>query len=164
MHANIAPHHGGPTLLLTFVIAQMLQMLPLPEWMQTLRPDWVALVLIYWCIAVPERVGVGIGWLVGLMLDVAQGSLLGQNALALAVVAYLAIRLHQRIRLFPLWQQAVSALLLVTLHLMLVLWIKGATERSAETWAYWLPALSSMLAWPPVFIVLRGLRRAYRVR
>jgi rod shape-determining protein MreD len=98
------------------------------------------------------------------MLDVAHGSLLGQNALALAVVAYLAIRLHQRIRLFPLWQQAVSALLLVTLHLMLVLWVKGATGQSAETWAYWLPALSSMLIWPPVFIILRGLRRGYRVR
>ena len=161
---HIARHHGGATLLLTFIGALMLQMLPLPEWAQALRPDWVALVLIYWCIALPDRVGVGIGWLAGLMLDVAHGALLGQNALALAVVAYLAIRLHQRIRVFPLWQQAVSALLLVTLHLMLVLWLKGATGQSAETWAYWLPALTSMLLWPPTFLILRGLRRAYRVR
>ncbi|HEC19699.1 MAG TPA: rod shape-determining protein MreD [Gammaproteobacteria bacterium] len=161
---HIARHHGGATLLLTFIGALMLQMLPLPEWAQPLRPDWVALVLIYWCIALPDRVGVGIGWLAGLMLDVAHGALLGQNALALAVVAYLAIRLHQRIRVFPLWQQAVSALLLVTLHLMLVLWLKGATGQSAETWAYWLPALTSMLLWPPTFLILRGLRRAYRVR
>ncbi len=164
MSTNIARHHGGLTLLLTFVAALMLQMLPLPDWAQTLRPDWVALVLIYWCIALPERIGVGYGWLAGLMLDVAQGSLLGQNALALAVMAYLAIRLHQRIRLFPLWQQAVSALLLVSLHLMLVLWIKGATEQSSETWAYWLSSLTSMLVWPPMFLILRGLRRAYRVR
>lgn len=164
MSSNIAHHHGGPTLLLTFICALLLQMLPLPEWAQNLRPDWVVLVLIYWCIALPERIGVGYGWLAGLMLDVAQGALLGQNALTLAVVAYLAIRLHQRLRLFPLWQQAVSALLLVTLHLMLVLWIKGATGQSSETWAYWLPALTSMLAWPPLFIILRGLRRGYRVR
>jgi rod shape-determining protein MreD len=164
MHSNIAVHHGGPTLLLTFICALLLQMMPLPEWAETLRPDWVALVLIYWCIAVPERVGVVIGWLAGLMLDVAHGALLGQNALALAVVAYLALRLHKRIRVFPLWQQAVSALLLVTLHLMLVLWIKGAIGQSAETWAYWLPAVTSMIVWPPTFIVLRGLRRAYRVR
>lgn len=164
MPSNIARHHGGATLLFTFVCALVLQMLPLPEWAETLRPDWVALVLIYWCIAVPERVGVGIGWLLGLMLDVAHGTLLGQNALALAVVAYLSLRLHQRIRVFPLWQQAVSALLLVTLHLMLVLWVKGAVSQSAETWAYWLPALTSMLMWPPTFIILRGLRRAYRVR
>lgn len=164
MHPNIARHHGGATLLITFVCAFLLQILPLPEWAETVRPDWVALTLIYWCIALPERVGVGIGWLVGLLLDVAYGSLLGQNALALAVVAYLAIRLHQRIRLFPLWQQAVSVLLLITLHLMLVLWIKGATGQSAETWVYWLPALTSMVLWPAVFIVLRGLRRSYRVR
>ena len=164
MVSNIARHHGGATLLLTFVCALLLQMMPLPDWAQNLRPDWVALVLIYWCIALPERVGVGIGWATGLMLDVAHGALLGQNALALAVVAYLALRLHQRMRLFPLWQQAVSALLLVALHLMLVLWIKGATGHSAETWAYWLPALTSMLAWPPVFMVLRSLRRGYRVR
>jgi len=161
---NIARHHGGATLLLTFIGALMLQMLPLPEWAQNLRPDWVALVLIYWCIALPERVGVGVGWLAGLMLDVAHGALLGQNALTLAVVAYLAVRLHQRIRLFPLWQQAVNALLMVSLHLMLVLWIKGATGQTTETWAYWLPALTSMLIWPVVFIALRGLRRTYRVR
>lgn len=164
MASNIARHHGGATILLSFIFALLLQMFALPDWAETLRPDWVALVMIYWCIALPERVGVGTGWFVGLMLDVANGALLGQNALALAIVAYLALRLHQRIRLFPLWQQSVSVLLLITLHLMLVLWIKGAIGQSAETWAYWLPTLTSMLAWPPTFIILRGLRRNYRVR
>jgi rod shape-determining protein MreD len=164
MVSNIARHHGGPTILISFIFALLLQMFALPAWAETLRPDWIALVLIYWCIALPERVGVGIGWLTGLILDVANGTLLGQNALALAIVAYLAIRLHQRVRLFPLWQQSVSVLLLITLHLMLVLWIKGIVGQSSETWAYWLPALTSMAVWPMVFIVLRGLRRSYRVR
>lgn len=164
MTSNIARHHGGATILLSFVFALLLQMFALPDWAESLRPDWVALVLIYWCIALPGRVGVGTGWLTGLMLDVANGGLLGQNALTLAIVAYLALRLHQRIRLFPLWQQSVSVLLLITLHLMLVLWIKGIVGQSAETWAYWLPALTSMFVWPMVFVVLRGLRRNYRVR
>jgi rod shape-determining protein MreD len=139
-------------------------MVLLPDWAQNLRPDWIALVLIYWCIALPERVGVGVGWLTGLMLDVAGGALLGQNALILAIVAYLAIRLHQRIRIFPVWQQSVSILLLILLHLMLALWIKGTFSQSAETWAYWLPALTSMLLWPVVFTGMRWLRRTYRVR
>lgn len=164
MASNVIQHRGGATILLSFILALLLQMFALPDWAQSLRPDWVALVLIYWCIALPERVGVVIGWLAGLMLDVSNGALLGQNALALAIVAYLALRLHQRIRLFPLWQQSVSVLLLITLHLMLVLWIKGAVGQSTETWAYWLPAVTSMLLWPPVYIVLRGLRRSYRVR
>lgn len=164
MASNIARHHGGATIVISFIFALLLQMIALPDWAVSLRPDWLALVLVYWCIALPERVGVGIGWLTGLILDVANGALLGQNALSLAIVAYLAIRLHQRIRLFPLWQQSVSVLLLITLHLMLVLWIKGSVGQSSETWAYWLPALTSLLAWPLVFTVLRGLRRTYRVR
>ncbi len=161
---NASRHYGGGIIVMSFIVALVAHMVVLPDWAQNLRPDWVALVLIYWCIALPDRVGVGIGWMVGLMLDVAGGALLGQNALTLAIVAYLAIRLHQRIRLFPVWQQSVSVLLLILLHLMLALWIKGALSQSTETWAYWLPALTSMLLWPVVFTGMRWLRRTYRVR
>ena len=149
---------------MSFIVALVAHMIILPDWAQNLRPDWITLVLIYWCIALPERVGVGVGWLVGLMLDVAGGAILGQNALILAIVAYLAIRLHQRIRLFPVWQQSISVLLLILLHLMLALWIKGTFSQSSETWAYWLPALTSMLIWPVIYTVMRWLRRTYRVR
>lgn len=161
---NVSRHYGGGVIAITFVIALVAHMIALPDWAQNLRPDWMALVLIYWCIALPDRVGVGIGWMAGLMLDVAGGALLGQNALILAIVAYLAIRLHQRIRIFPIWQQSVSILMLILLHLMLALWIKGAFSQSAETWAYWLPALTSMLLWPVIFTTMRWLRRTYRVR
>ncbi len=161
---SVVQHQGGNAIFMTFIVALLLQIIALPEWAEAARPEWMAIVLIYWCIAIPERVGIIIAWLAGLTLDVAHGALLGQNALTLAITAYLAIRLHQRIRLFPMWQQAVSILLLVTLHLMLVLWIKGATGQSIETLAYWLPAVTSMLAWPLVFTILRGLRRGYRVR
>jgi rod shape-determining protein MreD len=161
---NASTHYGGGVIAMTFVIALVAYMIMLPDWAQNLRPDWMTLVLIYWCIALPERVGVGIGWLAGLMLDIAGGALLGQNALILAIVAYLAIRLHQRIRIFPIWQQSISVLLLILLHLMLSLWIKGTFSQSAETWAYWLPALTSMILWPVVFTAMRWLRRTYRVR
>jgi len=157
-------HYGGGIIVLSFLVALIAHMILLPDWAESLRPDWITLVLIYWCIALPDRVGVGIGWMAGLMLDVSNGALMGQNALILAIVAYLAIRLHQRLRFFPLWQQSVSVLLLVLLHLMLALWIKGAFSQSTETWAYWLPALSSMLMWPVVFSTLRWMRRTYRVR
>lgn len=161
---SVTQHQGGGLIALTFILALMGHMVALPDWAENLRPDWLILVLIYWCIALPERVGVGIGWLAGLLLDVANGALLGQNAFALAIVAYLAIRLHQRMRLFPLWQQSVSVLLLVLLHLMLVLWVKGAIGQPTGTWAYWLPALTSMLLWPMVFMILRSLRRSYCIR
>jgi rod shape-determining protein MreD len=161
---NVSTHYGGGVIAMSFVVALVAHMVILPDWAQNLRPDWMALVLIYWCIALPERVGVGVGWVVGLMMDVAGGALLGQNALILAIVAYLAIRLHRRIRIFPIWQQSVSVLMLILLHLMLSLWIKGTFSQSTETWAYWLPALTSMLMWPVIFTGMRWLRRTYRVR
>lgn len=161
---SIGQHRGGGVIVLSFIVALALHMLALPDWAEPLRPDWLVLVLVYWCIAIPERVGVIIGWLAGLLLDVANGALLGQNAMILAIVAYLALRLHQRIRVFPLWQQSVSVMLLVALHLMLVLWVKGILGQSIETLAYWLSALSSLFAWPLVYLILRHLRREYRVR
>ena len=161
---NVSQHYGGGVILMSFIIALVAHMIMLPDWAEYLRPAWVTLVLIYWCIALPDRVGVGVGWLAGLMLDVAGGAILGQNALILAIVAYLAIRLHQRLRLFPIWQQSASVLLLVLLHLMLSLWIKGSLSQSTDTWAYWLPAFTSMLMWPVIFSGMRWLRRTYRVR
>lgn len=160
---NLGQHRGGGVIAFSFIVALALQLVALPGWAETLRPDWLALVLIYWSMALPERVGVGIGWLTGLLLDVASGALLGQNALALAIVAYLVLQLHQRLRVFPLWQQSLSLLLLVALHLLLVLWIRGIIGLSIETWTYWLPAVSSLFAWPLVYAALRNLRRAYQV-
>lgn len=159
-----ARRQGGGLILMSFVVALLLHLVALPEFLRPLRPDWVALVLIYWCLALPDRVGVIIGWLAGLMLDVASGALLGQNALTMAIIAFLTLRLHQRVRVFPVWQQALSVLLLVLLHLMLVLWVRGIIGQSAETWSYWLPALASMLIWPLVFSSLRWLRRTYHIQ
>ena len=160
---RLAHHHGGKIIVFSFVAAFILAMLPLPDWAELFRPEWVTLVLIYWCLALPERVGVGIGWLLGLVLDVIHGSLLGQYALGLAVVAYLALQLHQRIRVYPLWQQAFTILMLTALQQMLVLWVKGVTGHSPNTWLYWLPTLTSSLLWPWTFLLLRDLRRRFKV-
>lgn len=161
---TLVRHHGGWVIAFTFVVALMLTMLPLPDWAALFRPEWVAMVLIYWCLALPDRVGVGIGWTAGLLLDVVKGALLGQHALALALVAYLTIHLHQRIRVFPLWQQALFVLLMVALNQMLVLWVKGVIGQPPNSWLYWLPSLTSMLLWPWAFLILRDLRRTFLVR
>ncbi|MGM0593393.1 MAG: rod shape-determining protein MreD [Pseudomonadota bacterium] len=156
-------HHGSWVIALSFVLAMMLTMVPLPEWARHLRPEWVTMVLIYWCMALPERVGVGVGWLAGLFLDVIHGNVLGQYALALALVAYLTLSLHQRLRIYPLPQQALVVLLLLLLQQLLVIWIKGFLGQSPESLLYWLPSLSSTLLWPWLFLILRDLRRHFRV-
>ncbi len=150
-------------ILITFAVAFMLNLLPLPPWLDRFQPDWMALVLIYWCMALPNRVGVGTGWLLGLALDTAQGALLGQHALAMAVVAYLTIRTHQRVRVFPLWQQAPSVLMLLLVNHLLVAWVYGIIGYPPRGFWYLAPALGGMLLWPWVFIVLRDLRRRFGV-
>lgn len=155
---------GGWVILLSFIVSLMLTIIPLPDMLQYLRPEWSALVLLYWCMALPQRIGVGVGWVAGLFLDVLKGALLGQHALGLAVVAYLTLQLHQRIRVYPLWQQALTVLMLLNLYQLLLVWFDGITGQPSKGLAYWLPPLAGMLIWPWIFLLLRHLRRRYKVR
>ncbi len=157
-------HHGGFIILLSFATALLLDIMPLSDGLRPYRPDWVALVLIFWCLALPDRVGVISGWLVGLLLDVLTGTLLGQHALSLCVVAYLCGRLHQQIRVFPLWQQALSVLIFLVIDQLLVLWINSITGRPGPGLSYWLPSLVGALLWPLLYSLLDGLRRGFAVR
>jgi len=154
---------GEWVVLASLAVALTLTVIPLPGWAALLRPEWTALVLIYWCMAIPNRVGVGVAWMTGLALDVLRGGLLGQQALAMCVIAYIVLKLYRRIRVAPLWQQAFSILIMVILYQLLILWIKGITGLSPNLWTYWLPSLTSMLIWPAIFIGLRELRRSYNV-
>lgn len=160
-------HRGRTVIARSFILAMMLTMVPMPSWMpswvDSLRPEWATMVLIYWCMALPQRVGVGIGWVVGLFLDVIHGALLGQYAMALAVVAYITISLHQRLRIYPIMQQALIVLLLILLQQLLVIWVKGFIGQSPDSLLYWMPSLTSMLLWPWLFLLLRDVRRQYRV-
>lgn len=143
----------------SLVIALVLTLIPLPEWARAFRPEWVALVLIYWTMAFPEYVGVGIAWLIGLLVDAALNPLLGSHALGFAITAFISIQMHHRIRVFPLAQQAIVVPLILLPYMSLMLWIKGMTGHPPSTWTYWAPLLSSALLWPWLFITLRALRR-----
>lgn len=161
---NAPARHGGWVIIASVVLALVLTVLPLPDPADELRPEWTALVLIYWCLALPQRVGVGVSWLVGLLQDVLQATLLGAHGLAFALVAFLTMKLHQRIRVFPLWQQALTVLMLLLTVRVLLLWIRGLTGNPGADWSYWLPALIGTLAWPLVFVLLRELRRQFQVQ
>lgn len=161
---KIIRHSGGWTITVTVIFALMLAIIPMPEWADNLRPEWVVMAVLYWSIALPERVGLGIAWLVGLILDVLTGTLLGQRALALTIVTYIAIRFHQRIRIYPLMQQAAIILVLLALYRLLILWFDGITGQPPKGWVYWLPSMTSMLLWPWIFLLLRRVRRNYKVK
>ncbi len=157
---NPVPNRRSRLIILaTFLVALVLTILPWPVWTEQFRPDWVALVLIYWCMALPNRVGVGTGWTAGLILDVLYGSILGENALAKALVAFLTVHFHLQLRMYPRWQQAVVVLLLVAANNLLTLWIKHLAGQAPATWSYLTPSIVSMLIWPWLFVILRDIRR-----
>jgi rod shape-determining protein MreD len=148
---------------LTLLIALMLAMVPLPRAAEAFRPAWVTLVALYWAFALPQRFGLTLGWCVGLLLDVAQGALLGQNALAIVLVVAFARRVHQRLRVAPVAQQAVIVTGLLFVKQALVLWTSGLAGRApGEPWLYFAAPLSALILWPVLFVVLRDLRRRYQ--
>ncbi|MCW8887336.1 MAG: rod shape-determining protein MreD [Motiliproteus sp.] len=149
---------------LTFLLALMLSTLPMPESLEWGRPQWVALTLIYWVVALPHRVGPWSAWILGLLLDILLGSLLGVHALSLALIAFLVQHLHRRIRMYPLWQQSLLVLLLVGIHQMMQHWAQTVTGSGvSDSLVFLIPSLVSCLLWPWMFVVLRGVRRALRV-
>ncbi len=148
---------------ISFLIALLLAVMPLPLWAEAFRPDWIGLVLIYWCMAAPERVNVGTGWILGLVLDVLYGSLLGLHALGKCLVAFLTIKLHLKLRMFPRWQQAVAVVGLLVLNQLLVLWVRGMIGKAPESISYWTPSVVGMVIWPWLFVILRDVRRRFDV-
>ncbi len=159
----VAPARNRWVIVLSFLLALMLGALPLPDLFEWGRPEWLAMVVIYWVIALPHRVGILTAWVLGLLQDVLHGSILGEHALALALVAALALALHQRIRMFPLWQQGVLVVVLVGLYQLILHWLQSAFGASSNSLLFLLPALISGLLWPWVFVVLRGVRRTFSV-
>jgi len=143
----------------SLVVAFALTIVPLPDWANPWRPAWVAMVVIYWCLAIPERFGVLSAWIVGLLLDVLHGAILGQHALGLSFVAYVAVLYHQRVRVFPLVQQSIVVGSLVFLYIGAMLLIYNLLGSLPYSSYYLLGALTSAMLWPWAFIVLRDVRR-----
>ena len=154
---------GRLIIVTTIAVAMLLTILPIPDWARPYRPQWVTLVLVYWTIALPHRVGVGSGFLAGIILDVLTGTLLGQHALGLSIVMFIAIQLHQRIRVFPFWQQSLGILVLLLVEHLLSLWVIGATRGLAPGLSYWTVPLIGALLWPWIFVTLRKIRRHFKV-
>ncbi len=156
--------HGSWFILLTVISASLLGIMPLPEWLEIWRPEWIALVVVYWVIALPHRIGLFTAWTVGFFVDVLEGSLLGLNAIALTLIAYVALSLYQRLRMFTPLQQSTTILMLIGVSQLLIFWVLTATgQNTPRNLLFVVSALSSALVWPLVFVLLRFGRRALKV-
>ncbi len=146
-------------ILLTLGSAWFLTIVPMPDWATGYRPQWVALTVIFWITALPDRFGVFWSFFSGLMLDVVTGALLGQHALSFSVMGYLTVELQQRIALFRAWQQAASIWLLLTVERLLSLWVLNAANQPTPSLSYWTATFVSMLLWPWFAAFLKALFR-----
>lgn len=156
--------HNGWVVWSSFLIGMVLSVAPMPAFLESGRPMWLALLLSFWTLYLPHRVGMTTAWLLGLALDVLYGTLLGQNALVLVLVSFLIQTLQQRLRMFPAWQQSLVLLVVFGLAQLVQLWLYVlAGNRPPPTLPFLVPALVSALLWPWLFSLLRGARLRLRV-
>ncbi len=146
-------------IVISIIVALMLAISPLPAWGDPFRPDWVVLTLIYWAITFPKNYSVGSAWIVGIVLDVAQGTLLGQNALALSLVIYIAAKFHLQFRQFPVLQLSATVFALLALYQFILFWINGVVGVNSPVIHYWGPVVTGTLLWPLVSVILIGMRQ-----
>ncbi len=157
--------NGVWVIILSFFLAYLLAIVPFPEWAMNYRPEWVPMVLIYWVMALPYRVGIGSAWCAGLILDILKGSVLGLNAIGLVIVAYVTSSIHLRFRMFSSIQQSGLVLVLLGINLFLSHWLEVITGYSATSdMMFIMAALTSAVLWPSLFQLLRQIRRGFEVR
>ena len=145
---NLARREPRWAVFFTVLIALVLQVVQLPEWLSAVRPSFIGLVIIYWSIFAPHAGGIFAPWLAGLALDVFKGDVLAQNALAMALVAYISMSLHQRLRNQTLVQQSLFVYLVLTLNELVVWGIEGWTNHAASSSWRWIQPMIGAMLWP----------------
>jgi rod shape-determining protein MreD len=160
---NKVRSQGGVLIAFTLLVTLILAIVPLPHIFEAYRPDWTLMVLIYWSLALPHRVNVGVAWICGFLLDVLLGTVLGIHAASCAIVIYVAGSNYQKIRNFSVWQQALIVGLLLALHHLLVYWLSHFLSETYFIPEYLYPVLPGVMVWPWLFLILRKFRRQFNI-
>ena len=147
---------------LTMLAAFIANLVPVSGYAALLKPDFLALVILYWCIQEPRIAGVGVAWFAGLFMDVADATLFGQHALAYALLAYAAEYFRRRVLRFTLWHQAAQVAVLLVACAGLVLLVRVVGGAPAPRWVYFVPSLVGALVWPPLSVLLQYPQRPAR--
>jgi len=142
-------------IVVTLLGALFLNLLPWSGAWLWLRPDFVALVVLYWCVEQPRRIGFTAAWLLGLLMDIADGSLFGQHALAYAVLAYAGIVLHRRVQRFSIAPQVLHVIPLLLLNDVIVLVIRTVAGSDFPGYQYFIGSFIGGALWPPLSFLLK---------
>ena len=148
----------------TVAVALMLAIIPLPEGARPFRPDWVAVVLLYWSLIEPRRYGLLTAFWLGIVLDTLSGSLLGQHSLALLLIVFASQRLYLRIRAFPASQVATLVIVLLATYELVLFLIDGFAGRQVPLIERWGPVVTGGMLWLLVLVVVERSRQAAEAR
>ena len=145
-------------IILSLLAALFLNGLPWGGIGLILRPDFVALVLLYWCMHKPLRVGIGLAWVVGILADVADASVFGQHALAYTLLAFGGVVLHRRLQMFDLRQQTIQVFGILALTYAVYALVNWQVNGYV-VWLYFLGCITSTLLWTPLSLILQAIRQ-----
>ena len=147
--------------IFSVILAIILKIAPWPIAFAEMNPDWILLVLIYWSVNMPERVGIFNAFFIGLLTDVLTGRLLGEYALVYSLVCYFCLNSHKQLRHFPLLQHSVFVIVNLTLSQILIFWMENIQSITQFQGAFWQPILTGVLVFPVIHWLLR---RTHNIR
>lgn len=142
------------SMIISFLAAIFLTLLPLPLDFVWYRPEFVAMWVLFWLIRSPQSFGLGTAWLVGLFLDALVGTTLAEHAMAMAIIAALTIRLQRQLHMITLWQQSLIIALFIFIYQSIIMLIQGMLGQANTLNWFWLSAMTSGLSWPLMTLFL----------
>ena len=142
------------------LLTTMMTIMPLPEFFHGIRIEWVSLAIIFFSMMNVSLMGVIAAWTIGLLLDLLQGGLLGENALILSTISYLSYRFRFQVRVYPDWQLMIVTLFFLSFGNLISLWIRGFSGRMLFVTEEWLSIFIAALIWP-IFMRLTEILQNY---
>jgi rod shape-determining protein MreD len=146
----------------SILLCYVLQLMPLPQALLPMKPYWMALVLAYWALESPERVSLGLAFILGLFGDALAGELLGEHAMRLCILCFILLRFRSRLRFFPMWQQTLAVFALLLNDRIVLLMVRACAGDPAPAPTFWIEPLTGAVAWPWLFLLLDDLRARVR--
>lgn len=149
-------------IIVTLLLALILTLLPLPNGWGAWRPSWLLLVLSFWVIQLPDRIGLLWAVVFGILLDVLLGTSMGLHSFSLSVTTFIIQLLHKRIRLFPQWKQALTMAFISLIYMVATFWLTQLTGKSLQS-VPWPSVLINAALWPWLYLVLRSFIPYFKV-
>jgi len=146
--------------LLSLWVAMMIQLLPMSDWLYAMKPDMVAMVWLYWVLAMPASRGMKGAFFLSLWMDVLIGYPFGTHGLGFIVLTFIAVKFHLQIRMFPIWQQSMVVALILFIERTLYFLVSAFLIPEVSWISLFTVVITHTLLWPWLYHLLRVIRQS----